>query len=1108
MTKLAWTPWHQVVHLRDDLRTGELSLAAFAADLYDVAMQQGRRRIYEDPAEFFALTYPTYNLRELARDVVQRLAGQNEKAVRQLELTYGGGKTHALITLYHLVHDPAHLPDLPAVQEFVQHAGMAPPQARVAVLPFDKLDVEKGMEVRGPDGELRWLKQPWSVLAFQIAGADGLRLLHAEDRDAERESAPAENLLVELLSIPERQGLATLVLVDEVLMYAREKIGLAPEWRGRLINFFQYLTQAVTKVDHCALVASLLATDPRKSDKLGKEITQELYAIFRREREEGVQPVLKEDVAEVLRRRFFTPESLQQRDAFRSHVVAALKGVAALDEQTAKEGKKAEERFLASYPFHPDLTEVFYTKWTNLEGFQRTRGVLRTFALALRDAERWDACPLVGPNVFLGAPGEAGVPGGAGISEAARELTTIAETEEYEGKRQEWSAILLGELEKAREVQQQYPGLQHREVEQAVFATFLHSQPIGHKALTRELMLLLGPSRPDRIELEKALQQWVQVSWFLDEDVMQGPDGSAPGAEAALPRAWRLGSRPNLTQMHHDACQYRVPPELVEVRLIEEIEKLKSLTVGASGPGARVHKLPHSPNQIDDDGQFHYVILRPEAACDPGQPGELARRFLDEKTGPANPRVYRNAVVLVAPSPSGLEQARQSIVSYLGWEEVRGQLQEQGLGKSDPLRWQTLLARLEAGRKAIPGAIRQAYSVVVTVSETNEVEAFKVTVGSDPLFQTIKADPRSRIQETAVSAEALLPGGPYELWREGETARWLKDLVGAFAQHPHLPKMLNQQAILDTLVQGCLDGTFVFRLQRPDGSARTFWRYRPEDAVLKEPGVEVVLPEAATLTKLASSLLAPNELPGLWSGQEITVQDVYDYFGGETVIQVQREGYEEPVFVPAAPKEVVDEAVEEAVRSGKLWLLSGPASVWAEEIPAGLLTAGARLLPPPKPIPAGDLLATAMPEAWSGEITTALAITVALSNRAGENLPWPAVRRALDDAFRVHFLERLPDSGPWPCPYPGAQNVKVRVPGTPPPPPPPPPKPGVRVAEARLQTHEIQDLADSLGDLGKVTAGYELQFSVRIELGGDPPDDVVERANDVLAEVSGELNLR
>src|SRR5439155_19837595 len=135
---------------------------------------------------------------------------------------------------------------------------------------------------------------------------------------------------------------ATLVLIDETLMYVREKVGHDPVWRGRLINFFQYLTQAATKVDSCAIVASLLATDPHKSVTLGKELTQELYAIFRREREERVQPVLKEDVAEVLRRRFFTPDSIRDREAFRPRVVAALKGIIDLDAQTRRDSKAAE----------------------------------------------------------------------------------------------------------------------------------------------------------------------------------------------------------------------------------------------------------------------------------------------------------------------------------------------------------------------------------------------------------------------------------------------------------------------------------------------------------------------------------------------------------------------------------------------------------------------------------------------------------------------------------------------------------------------------------------------------------------------------------------------
>ena len=173
MTKLPWKPWHEVVKLRDDLRSGDLPLHLFAADLYDVVMQRGKRKVYEDPEQFFALTFPTFNLRRLVRDVVLRLAGKNDKAVRQLELTYGGGKTHTLITLRHLVHDPEKLPKLPAVEEFIQDIGQRPPRCRVAALCFDKLDVEKGMEIFSPDGKARTLKQPWSVLAWQLAGEAG-----------------------------------------------------------------------------------------------------------------------------------------------------------------------------------------------------------------------------------------------------------------------------------------------------------------------------------------------------------------------------------------------------------------------------------------------------------------------------------------------------------------------------------------------------------------------------------------------------------------------------------------------------------------------------------------------------------------------------------------------------------------------------------------------------------------------------------------------------------------------------------------------------------------------------------------------------------------------
>ena len=378
-------------------------------------------------------------------------------------------------------------------------------------------------------------------------------------------------------------------------------------------------------------------------------------------------------------------------------------------------------------------------------------------------------------------------------------------------------------------------------------------------------MVLLGPTRPDKIELEKALMRWSEVSWFLDEasDVDRGS-----GAAKQLPKSWRLGSRPNLRQMHYDACQ-RVSVEVTDARLIDEISKLKSLTAGASAAGAIVHSLPKRANDIEDDGEFHFAILGPRAASDSGKPSAEAKRYIDETTGPDKPRVFRNAVVLAMPSRDGVEAARNRIRDYLGWEEVRAQLKDQLQGQElDPIRDATLSASISGARSKITEAIQQAYCIVGTVSEKNEIQAFKITVDGPSLFAKIKDDDRARIQDRAVSADALLPDGPYDLWRDGEKSRRLKDLVGAFALSPQLPKMLNRRAILDTLILGCKEGQFVLRVVRPDRSVRTFWRQEPDEAALKDPSLEVVLPQAAELTEISADLLTPRPPSGLMAGRQ------------------------------------------------------------------------------------------------------------------------------------------------------------------------------------------------------------------------------------------------
>jgi len=1113
MAKLPWKTWHEVVKLRDDLRSGDLPMHLFAADLYEVMMQNGVRPIYEKPEEFFALTFPTHNLRHLVRDVVLRLAGKNDKAVRQLELTYGGGKTHTLITMRHLVNDPANLPDLPAVREFTETIGQAPPQARVAALCFDNLHVETGMEVRSPDGKVRRLRNPWSLLAYQIAGDEGLKLLHADGKAEELKAPPATADMAKLLSIPLQSGMGTLILLDEVLLYAKMKCHMEPGWLDVLIGFFQYLTQAAAKVPRCCIVASLLSSEPKdQADPLGRKIVADLYDIFQRQREEAVQPVEKDDVAEVLRRRLFDPKSVELRGTWPQHVIAAIKGIAALDDQTAKQGAAAEERYLKSFPFHPELTEVFYTKWSaGIERFQKTRGVLRTFALALREAEKWDESPLVGPAVFLNAPKR------EGLSEAARELVSIADTIVSDGQATRWTGIVENELGSARQVQSESVGLKLREIEQAAMATFLHSQPTGRSAKTRDLMLLIGPCRPDKIELEKGLARWARSSYWLD-------DTNMPEKEGQLPTEWRLGNRPNLNQMQ-SAAAAQISDDVVKARLVEEIGKAKTLTSGASASGVRVHTLPTKPRDIEDDGLFHYAVMPPSAASDSGKPSPEAKKFLDETTGSEKPRVFRNAVLLLTASKDGLSAAEARVRDYLAWDRVMNELtpkneeEKKQKGSVDVARLQTLKINIDKARARVPESIRQAYCIVVTVSDKDDVHAFKVTVTDDAHFETIKRDSRSRVQDTAITAEALLPDGPYNLWKGGETSRRVKDLAGAFAQLPHLPKMLKSQAIVETLVDGCVQGTFVLKLTRPDRTFRTWWRTRPDDAAMNDPAIELVLPEAAELGEIPGELLAPKALPDLWTGDEITAQAVLDYFSGKTVVQVDKGGFKEPVPVPKASTGVVDAAIGEAVAAGRVWLLSGPASLLAEPIPAGVLAPSAKLRTPPALISAAAILPENLPSAWKDGGTTALSIATALSQLAGNTLPWKTVRDVIGGSLQARFVALADDSSPWPCDLPAANTVKIKVAavgtgggtgggsgggtggGGPTP-------PNIRSAAADFEPSQMQDLGDLIPVLleVKAKANVAMKFHVRLELGDGktkPSDSVVNEVNALLKDMNG-----
>jgi hypothetical protein len=974
---MATQSWHQLCTLRDDVRSGKLTMDEFAADLNDARTKTGPA-VYHDPGMFFDRTFPTHRMKNLAANVLKRLNGDAGTPVMRLQVAYGGGKTHTLIALLHLAEQGQALSDNPTVKAFLTFAGLtAAPQALVALLPGDKIDIKEGLAVYGPGGQTRRVRTLWGALAYQLAGDSGYARLKAHDEDF---TVPAEPLLVDLLKAPQNEGLGALVLVDEAVWYYRGLVNSDPRMLGTIKDFYQVLTQAVAKVNRAVMVASLMASHIEANDATGTQCLVALEEIFGRIAE-PVEPVTRDDVAEILRRRLFAsyPTGQAERQPAVDGMMAALHKLPLSETQR---DQATYNRYLESYPFHPDLINVLYQKWIQIDNFQRTRGALRLLATALREAEGHDPSPMVGPAVLLRYQEQSG----------RNELApAVSELVEILSESHKWLAALTGELEKACEITALLPTLTQREVEQAVIATFLHSQPRGQRAMPAELLALLAHPTIDSAALEEGLRKWRERSWFLVEN----------------PDVWQLGTVPNLTHMHFQAKNGVSEPKINDElrKRIKNIPELK-----AADPGVEVHVLPQSPRDIEDNLQLRYLVLEPACAVTPGQPiPQAAEAYFNEKAGP---RIYRNNILALAPESSRVAGLREQVRNWLGWERLE-QPETYKLLTDEQKR--LLPKEKKASTETLPEFVVGAYNILLAVNEEGDVEAraLPASVGGYP-FERIKGmlAEEERLVTSALDPDLILPGSYLELWAKGQAGQQVTALMKAFGQFPRLPRLLRPDSLYETLKSGVQAGVLVLRLPRPDGSAHTWWRVIPDEETLKRADIELLPAGTAVLHHLPPTLLKPGALSGLWTADgSLTLARAKAYFNGT----------EAPCL---ADNGVLETAVRLAIEQGMLMARLNDANLFRETLTAGALAATLELYPPPPHVSGGQLTAQAMPGAWQEGQARLSDMATSLSTELGYDVPWTVLVAAVNEALSLPLFEVA--SGAWPCSPAAADEVTFR----------------------------------------------------------------------------------
>jgi hypothetical protein len=1096
-------PWKKACTLRKEICERELKQEDFAVDLFLIVNKPASGGpFYCDPDQFFAITYATENLRKFCSGALARLAGRADGvSLVNIAQTFGGGKTHALGTLYYLCALGAKLPKQhPAVAEILAASKIpSPPAVCIAAVSFDKVDWKAGGLVKSPDGEARQFRMPWNLIAWQLLGKRGIEILRRDENEPDYYEPPAQSLWMELLAEVEKEGIGALILLDEFLMWAHGAASPDPDsarqdkgpvWYDRLKNFFQTLSQAVAGSKKSCLVVSLLATDPAKQDEVGTEILARCNAGLNRQADVQT-PVDRGDFAELLRRRMF--ESFPKGTAECDKYVTAFWHRLQAAEPARARVPDSKTEIMEAYPFHPDLLNRLFGKWTELRQFQRTRGILQTFSMALREAAGWDESPLISAQVLLPRPDASDE-----LSPSLEKLANDAMNSVDEVNKPNWPGNLRTELPRARRAQQNTT-LTGREVEAACAAAFVFSQPMGEQAELGDLRWLLGASCDVPAMLNTGLLEWFKTSWYLSECESTDP-------ASGLPRYWRMGPKPNLNQMHD--TYKRNALKNARTKFDDLVKECRPLRDGCVEEGVSFHLLPLAPEKVGDDTTFRLVLLGADYAGTPGSmPKANAVEFLRTHASPTDPRQNQNVLLVVIPSAAGLLQAEQEIASWMAWGEIKNSNAFKDL---EIEQQETVKRRERAAQKEAVTFVKNAFELVIYVDSAGDAQQKKFTMGSEALFPTLVREKDLRIFCEKINPETLLPGGPFSKWLSGDPSIKVKDLYGAFGRYPDMPKLVNRQVIIDTIEEAVRRGLLALRYLPPGGGEDWFWHSPIEGIVDWADFSETWLPGKATINKIYPAAVLPAALAGLWPGDDspVKLSAVCAWFDGTHVFdEIVQPGYPpEKRPIPKADYKPVHQAVAQAVARGEIWLVFGNDSLLGEKPTDLQLDPDASLLRPPAQLRAMDLLPGALAAAWSGKPETTTVGKLYAELKAQKGKPWPTRQfiDVLNETVNRGILARASGGSEFTSVHADAER-ELRVPAASASPPPPTPPASVgsnETTEVTLDLAQLQDFVEEGAPaLTKMLAGAAPEFAVKIRLKGKKPANLAA-ANEVLKKIN------
>lgn len=825
--------WRDIMQPHPDVAEGRYKAAEFAADLAQVSRGEGAYE-YRDPVEFFSRTYITEGMAGLLVQSLQRIAGMGGEPVIQLKTAFGGGKTHSMLALYHMVRGTTSIDYIPNLKPVLERAGLTElPKANVAVLVGTALDPTRKKNPANLPGYT--VSTIWGEMAYQLVTSAGKPELYAKYiREADRKGvSPGSENLKNLFN----ECGPCLILMDELVAYAKKIYGVDGLPAGsydNFVTFIQEITEAARASENSIVVASIPESDIEIGGEAGKTVLETIEHTFGR-MESIWKPVAANEGFEVVRRRLFLDcKDTEAREAV-CDAFSKMYQENATDFPLEAKEVEYRDRLISCYPIHPEVFDRLYGDWATLERFQRTRGVLRLMAAVIH--ELWmanDASAMIMPgSIPLDTPNVR--------DELVRHLPDT------------WNSIIDREVDGKDSI----PFQKDR-------ANIRYGQKLAARRISRTIMLGSAPSTSalrDQgirgLETSRILLGVVQPGETIADfkDALNTLHGSLsylynnPNGN----RFW-YDTKPTLRKTAEDRAS-QISEADVEIEIENRLKK-----VCKEAPFAGIHVCPTSSNDVPDEQAVRLVILRTRDTYRRNNSKSNAMAAVEDilNNRGTSPRIFRNMLAFIAPDMDKLGSLQQEVKRFIAWTSIMSDKDDLNLDGAQIRETRNNLTR---SNDTVEMRLKETYCwlLVPFIDQYEDMKTIQweiSDIGGGAESIITKASRKMLQSEQIITkwAPALLQMSLDDLlWKDSNDIS-VKKLWEYLSTYCYLPRLSNFSVLEETICQG-LPSTEYFAIAAAYSNGRyvglkfnqTVFSVNPSDLLVKVDAAQKQIDDEKTL---------------------------------------------------------------------------------------------------------------------------------------------------------------------------------------------------------------------------------------------------------------------